>query len=108
MKRLKYLVIGLWLVAGLSIGGCALMDSMAGVKRDAQGNVIGTSPNSPLETAAGFLSIFGPWGAAAGAAIRWGTVEYKHYALVKAGKKDDDNDGQEDPPTPPAPGVSGT
>ncbi len=98
MRKLKFLVIGLWIVAGLSIGGCALMDSMAGVRRDAQGNVIGTSPNSPLETAAGFLSIFGPWGAGAAGLIRWGTVEYKHYALVKAGKKDDDNDGVEDPP----------
>ena len=30
------------------------------------------------------------------AAIRWAVVEYKHYKLVKAGKKDANRDGQED------------
>lgn len=99
-------VVALWLVACLYIGGCTLMDSMAGVVRDEQGNVIGTSPTSPLETASGFLSMFGPWGVAAGAAIRWGTVEYRHRALIKAGKKDANRDGMEDPPDVPP--VSGT
>ena len=31
-----------------------------------------------------------------GAAIRWGMIEWKHRALIKAGKKDDNRDGQED------------
>lgn len=30
------------------------------------------------------------------AAIRWGIVEWKHRALIKAGKKDDNRDGKED------------
>ncbi len=30
------------------------------------------------------------------AAIRWAIVEWKHRSLVKAGKKDDDRDGEED------------
>ena len=30
------------------------------------------------------------------AAIRWAIVEWKHRALIKAGKKDDNRDGEED------------
>lgn len=97
-------LIALWLLAVCYIGGCSFMDSMAGVIRDEQGNVIGTSPTSPADTAVGFLGMFGPWGAGAAAVARWGLVEYRHRALVKAGKKDANRDGIEDPPAAPPSG----
>lgn len=102
---MKRVVIALWLLAVVYLGGCSFMDMATGVIRDEQGNVIGTSPESPAKTALDFLGMFGPWGAGAAAVGRWGLVEYRHRALVKAGKKDDNRDGIEDPPTPPSAGA---
>ncbi len=101
-------VLALWLVAVVYLSGCAFGDMLTGVVRDEQGNVIGTTPNSPIDMVGGLLGQFGPWGVGAAALLRWGTVEYRHRRLIAAGKKDDDRDGNEDQPVlpPPPPSVT--
>ncbi len=81
------------------LSGCGIMNGLTGVEKDPQGNVI-TKPNPPINSIWGLLEIAGPWGIGIAALGRWGTVEYRHRQLIAAGKKDDDRDGNEDPPAP--------
>jgi hypothetical protein len=112
VKEFMRCALLLLLVSGLS--GCALTDFLTGTKRDDKGNVItATDPGAgPLDT---LLTLVGQvWKPAllAAGAVRWGTVEYRHWQIVKDGGKDDDNDGNPDPPVvtpplaPPAPPIA--
>lgn len=82
------------------LSGCGLINAMAGVQTDAEGNVITTTPNAPINYVWSLIEQFGPLGLGAAALGRWGTVEYRHRQLIAAGKKDANRDGVEDPPVP--------
>lgn len=91
-----------WGLACLVIGtlyGCGLMNAATGTNPD------GTPSGGPniLEAASGIANIIlGPGlGGLVGFAGGWATKAYRHKLLIAAGKKDDNFDGVEDPPTAP-------
>lgn len=84
----------------LGLLGCGVLDTLAGHRDD------GTPMEGPsvVDTATGVASgLLGPYGAILGLAVGWAVRERRHFLLIKAGKKDADGDGVEDPPAPATP-----
>lgn len=96
MSRIPLLLVVLCPMTVLA--GCGLLDVIFGT-----GPGGGATKNSPPSDAiGGLVGTVVPGGAALIGMLRWGYIEYRHHQLVKAGKRDDDKDGIEDPPAPPA------
>lgn len=88
--------IGFMAIAALS--GCSLLDTFFGV-----GSTPGTP--APVDGVGGLVNTILPGAGALIGLARWGYIEVRkvqierrHAELVAAGKKDEDNNGEEDQP----------
>lgn len=101
MKKIGRNVLAALLFVGITmLWGCAVADWMSGIHRNPDGSII-AKPSAPVNSIGDILTNFGIYGASAAAALRWLTVEYRHRQIVKAGQRDDDHDGNVDPPSHP-------
>ena len=92
----------LFLACMVLITSCGIIDKAAGIKRDETGKVISVDDNPLVTTGSAIISaLFGPWGVAAATVSAAAIREYRHFAIIKGGGKDDDNDGKPDPEPPP-------
>jgi hypothetical protein len=90
-----------WGLCCLTIGvlyGCGFLDMVAGVQTGPNGEVLGAGPGLG-DQIVGVASSYLPYGGGLAVLLRWGLVEYRHHRLVAAGKKDEDRNGIEDPPS---------
>jgi hypothetical protein len=101
VKRIGRNILAVVLFVGITLlWGCAVTDWMTGISRNPDGSVV-AKDYAPTQGIGDILANFGVYGVSAAAALRWLTVEYRHRAIVKAGQKDDDRDGNVDPPSTP-------
>ena len=99
MRRIYW---GFLLVSFLCLSGCGFMDLMSGVHRDKDGKVIMVDDKAIGEGIAGTLGALVPYGGWLASLVGAGLREYRHYAIIKAGQKDDDGDGKPDAEPPKA------
>ena len=84
----------------LGMLSCGVLDTLAGHRED------GTPMEGPsvVDTVSeGAKGLLGPYGVILGMAVTWAVRERRHFLLIKAGKKDENRDGVEDPPAPATP-----
>lgn len=84
----------------LALTGCAFMDTLAGIKRNGNGEVVEVDGNSVGGIATGLLAGMGGAAGVAGGVLGWALKAYRHKRIVDSGGKDDNFDGIPDPEPP--------
>lgn len=95
---MKYVRVAFMAFLFVGLTGCTVLDYLAGIERNEEGEVIEVNDNPVTQIALGTLGALGGAGAVGSGVVGYLLRMYRHNRIVASGGKDDNFDGIPDVP----------